>query len=116
MAGKPKLNTSYELETVDGEKVRLTLAYRYLYQLRAKHRQQYDEFNSIIMRGVKDYFENLTILYTAYLCGLVEDTGDTDGCKSFDEFMDVCPAYEDVMRAVGMLIAPKKTMASAALS
>lgn len=117
MESKPKLNSTYELETIDGEKMGLTLAYRYLYQLRAKHRDQYDEFNRIMMKGAKDYFDNITVLYTAYLCKAIEETGDTDKCVSFDEFMDLLPVDNvEIMRAVGMLISPKKAMASAALS
>lgn len=117
MADKPKLNTVYELETIDGGKIKLTLAYRYLYQLRAKHRAQYDEYNAIMMKGAKDYFDNFTVLYTAYLCQLIAENGDTEGCMGFDDFLDLMPQDNtDVMRAVGMLIAPKKTMASAALS
>lgn len=111
-----KLNTTYEIETLSGEKLKLTLSYRYLYQLRAKHREQYADFNRIMTTGAKDMFDNLTVLYTGYLCQRVAETGDTDGAMSFDDFMDACPAWEDVQRAVGMLLAPKKTMASAALS
>lgn len=117
MAEKPKLSTVYELETIDGGKLKLTLAYRHLYQLRAKHRAEYDEYNRIMMKGAKDYFDNITILYTAYLCELIAENGDTDGCMGFDDFMDVLPVDQmEVMRAVGMLVSPKKTMASAALS
>lgn len=117
MADKPKLSTVYELETIDSDKVKLTLAYRHLYQLRAKHRAQYDEYNRIMMKGAKDYFDNITILYTAYLCELIAEKGDTEGCMGFDEFMDVLPVDNmEIMRAVGMLVSPKKTMASAALS
>ena len=110
------LNTTYEIETLSGEKLKLTLSYRYLNQLRAKHREQYADFNRIMTTGAKDMFDNLTVLYTGYLCQRVAETGDTEGAMSFDDFMDACPAWEDVQRAVGMLIAPKKTMASAALS
>lgn len=117
MADNPKLNTVYELEDVNGEKIRLTLAYRYLYQLRNRHRDQYEDYNRVMTKGMSDVFDNITVLYTAYLCNLIAETGDTAGCMSFDEFLDVLPADQsDVVRAVGMLIAPKKTMASAALS
>lgn len=112
MADKPRLNSTYEIEGLDGETIKLTLSYKYLYQLKAKHREQYNDFNRILSSGAKDLFDNLTVLYTAYLCQRIADTGDTEGCMSFDEFMDVCPAWEDAGVAVGMLIAPKKTMAS----
>lgn len=111
-----KLNTAYELETNDGGKLKLTLAYRYLYQLRGKHRDQYNEFNEIMTKGVKDFFDSVAILYTAYLCELMAEDGDTAGCMSYDDFMDVLPEMGEVQKAVGMLIAPKKTMASASLS
>ena len=87
-----KLNTTYEIETLSGEKLKLTLSYRYLYQLRAKHREQYADFNRIMTTGAKDMFDNLTVLYTGYLCQRVAETGDTEGAMSFDDFMDACPA------------------------
>lgn len=111
-----KLNTVYELETNDGDKIKLTLAYRYLYQLRNKHRDQYNDFNAIVTKGAKDFFDNVTVLYTAYLCELMADNGDTEGCMSYDDFMDVLPEMGEIQKAVGMLVAPKKMMASASLS
>lgn len=111
-----KLNTTYEMETADGGIIRLTLAYRYLYQLRAKHREQYEGVNRVLSKGAKDLFDNIEVLYGAYLCQLIADTGDTEGCMSFDEFLDVCPPFEDMAVAVGMLVAPKKVKASAGLS
>lgn len=114
---KQKLNTTYELETNDGGTIKLTLAYGPLYKLRAKHRQEYDEYNRIMTKGAKDEFDNITILYTAYLCEQVDETGDTKDAMGFDDFLDLMPVdREDIARAVGMLMVPKKTMASAALS
>ena len=112
-----KLNTSYELETLDGGKMKLTLAYRLLYQLRSKHRAEYEDYNRVVTKGAKDEFDNITVLYTAYLCQMIDDNGDTEGAMSFDEVLDLMPGDRlEIARAVGMLIAPKKTMASAALS
>lgn len=111
-----KLSTSYEMETADGGKIKLTLAYRYLYQLRANHRDQYEGVNRVLAKGAKDIFDNIEVLYAAYLCQSIADTGDTEGCMGFDDFLDVCPPFEQAAIAVGMLIAPKKVMASAALS
>lgn len=112
-----KLNTTYTLEGNGGEEIKLTLAYRYLYQLRSKHKAQYDDYNKIITKGAQDEFDNITVLYTAYLCHLIAENGDTAGCMSFDEFLDILPYdREDIAKAVGMLISPKKTMASADLS
>lgn len=114
---KQKLNTVYELETIDGDKLKLTLTYRMLYKLRSKHREQYEEYNKIMTKGAKDELDNITVLYTAYLCEYMDENGDTDKAMSFDEFLDVLPFdRSDIMRAVGMLISPKKAMASAALS
>ena len=114
---KPKLNTVYEMPTIDGRTMKLTLAYRYLYQLRSKHREQYEDYSRIMMKGAKDYFDSISIIYTAYLCEAIAETGDTDGCMGFDDFLDALPIdQEDIMRAVGMLTSPKKMMASHALS
>lgn len=111
-----KLSTVYEMETADGGKLKLTLAYRYLYQLRAKHRDQYEGVNRVLSKGAKDVFDNIEVLYAAYLCQLIAERGDTEGCMSFDEFLDVCPPFDGMATAVGMLVAPKKVTASAALS
>lgn len=112
-----KINTVYELEGIDGGPLKLTLTYRNLYQLKKKHPQEYADYNKIMTKGSQDEFDNITVLYTAYLCQLIAETGDTEGAMSFDDFLDVLPFDRvEVSRAVGMLIAPKKTMASADLS
>lgn len=114
---KPTLSNTYEIQDINGEPMRLTLSYRWLYKLRAEHREQYEAYNEVMTKGLKDVFDNITILYTAYLCNILKDTGDTSEAVSFDEFLDLLPVDQtDVVRAVGMLVAPKKTMASAALS
>ena len=112
---KPALNTVYDFEAEDGQVLHLTLNYLSLYQLRAKHKEYYEEYNRIMTtNGVKDEFDNLKLLYTGYLCGLVQEKGSTDGAMDFEEFISILPPDRDiVMNAVGMLIAPKKTMASA---
>ena len=112
-----KLNSVYEIETNEGDKIKLTLAYKYLYKLRSTNKAAYDDYNNIMMKGPKDEFDNITIIYTAYLCSLLEDNGTTEGAMSYDDFLDVLPFDRvEITRAVGMLIAPKKTMASKALS
>lgn len=112
-----KLNTSYEMEALDGSKIPLTLTYRYLLQLKRKHPEDYKEYNRIMTKGVDDEFDNIQILYTGYLCQCIADNGDTKGAMSFDDFIDILPFDRvEIARTVGMLISPKKTMASAALS
>lgn len=110
-------NTFYELELENGGTARLTLAYIYLLRLKNTHAATYKEYNRVITKGAQDELDNLTVLYTAYLCGLIADSGSTDGCMTYEEFLEVAPLdRQECARAIGMLLAPKKTMASAALS
>lgn len=112
-----KLNTVYELESIEGDKIKLTLTYRYLLQLKRKHPEDYREYNRIMTKGADDEFDNIQILYTAYLCEKIAEDGDTGNAMPFDDFIDILPFDRvEIAKAVGMLIAPKKTMASADLS
>lgn len=112
---KAKINSTYEMETNDGGKIKLTLAYKYLYRLRSTNKQAYDDYNNVMTKGVKDEFDSISILYAAYLCQCIED--DVSEPMSFDDFLDVLPFDRVVIaKTVGMLIAPKKTMDSADLS
>lgn len=112
-----KLNTVYTMKSIDGDPIDLTLTYRYLLQLKRKHPEDYKEYNRIMTKGVEDEFDNIQIVYTGYLCQKIAETGDTASAMSFDDFVDILPFDRmEIARAVGMLVSPKKTMASAVLS
>lgn len=107
------LNTFIPFELETGETVNLTLTYRNLLKLKTKHRDQYAEYNKVMTKGAQDEFDNLTVVYTAYLCGLIAENGDTDGCMDYEEFLSVVtPDREYLMTTLAMLIAPKKATAS----
>ena len=112
-----KLNTVYEMEDINGEPLKMTLTYRNLLQLKRKHPDVYADYNKVATAGAKDEFDNITILYTGYLCQRIAETGGIGDALSFDDFLDILPVdHADVTIAAAMLISPKKTMASGVLS
>ena len=96
-AKKPALNSRRKLELSDGSTVPLTLNHALLYQIRAERKDAYDKFNDFIIGGVKDYFKLVDVLYVAYLCGYLEEHGDTDGAMSDIDFMLALPEDANVV-------------------
>lgn len=109
-----KKNTLYDFELETGEIVKLTLTYIGLYKLKAKNKATYDAYNAIMVKGPKEELDNMQILYTAYLCGLIDQNGNTDVAMGFEEFLsEVTPDREYINNTIKALIAPKKAQASA---
>lgn len=99
-------------EFADGHKVELSLSFRRMYTLKSSHKDVYSRLNSVLTKGTKDIFDNITVLYAAYLCG---HDGAADTQLSEAEFIDLCPAdIAYVSETVQTLIDPKKRTASAA--
>jgi hypothetical protein len=82
------LNTVYNFELADGEVVRMTLRYYNLYQLKSKNKQAYTKYNKIMIKGPEEELENVTILYTAYLCANLENIEE---CMTEMEFLQRMP-------------------------
>lgn len=101
---------SIPLELRNGETVQLTINFPALYRLRSTNKGFYARFNKIITSGVTDLLDNATVIYGAYLCG-----NSDDGNKMTEtEFMELLPAdMGECGELAGLLIAPKKMMASA---
>lgn len=98
------LNTIIEFEMADGTKVNMTLNYFALYQLKSKKTKTYDDYNKVMAQGVKEELDMALILYTAYLCGNLEEE-----CMSYEEFLQNLPMNRLTVRAtVGALTTPKK--------
>lgn len=83
-----KLNTVYNFELDDGEKVQMTLRFYNLYQLKSKNKSAYDKYNKIMIKGPQEELENVTILYTAYLCA---NLANIEECMSEMEFLQRMP-------------------------
>ena len=83
-----KLNTIYDFELNDGTVVQMTLQYFALYQLRGKNKTAYDRYNRIMMKGPQEELDNVTILYTAYLCA---NLARIDECVTELEFLQLMP-------------------------
>ncbi|MCI8507561.1 MAG: hypothetical protein HFJ06_03200 [Lachnospiraceae bacterium] len=77
------------LALTDGKEINLTLNFRKLLEVRNKRKELYKRYNATILDGMKDVFDVITILYTAYLCSLDDiDTGMTE-----ESFMEKVPPY-----------------------
>lgn len=83
-----KFNTIYNFELDDGEVVQLTLSYFALYLLGSKNKAAYDKYNRIMRTGPQTELENVTILYTAYLCANIDNL---DTCMTELEFLQRMP-------------------------
>ena len=89
----------------NGETVQLTLNFGKLLNVRAKKKDIYKKYNKIMMDGPEDVFDNVVILYTAYLCGL----DNIDNSMSEEEFTQLIPPYiSQVNQLVIDLTRPKK--------
>ncbi len=93
------------LELENGTSVKLTLNFSRLMYIRSSRKDIYKRYNDIMMDGPKDIFDNITILYTAYLCAL------EDGEKELTEkeFIENLPPYQQLINQIVMdLTRPKK--------
>lgn len=114
---KKNLITYYDFEMETGEVLKLTLNYLALYKLQAKDRKSWEEYNRIMTKGPQDEFDNLRLLYTGYLCGLLMDKGEMEDAMDFEEFIsETSPDREYIGQTLKSLVNPKKAMASAAPS
>lgn len=68
---------------LDGQEIELELTLDALYKLKEKRNDDYLRINNILLNGVRDIFEQITILYTAYLCANIEKL---DTCMNYEEF------------------------------
>lgn len=99
-------NTMYEFKFEDGTSENLTLAFYALYQLKAKKKAIYEEYNQIMTKGAKEELDMITVLYAAYLCANISNI---DGCMSFEDFMIKCGSSRYAVKdAMEFLVKPKK--------
>ena len=104
-----KMNTELEFEFFDGTTTKLTLAFYLLYQLKAKNRALYDKYNKIMTGGLKDEFDMIAVLYTAYVCANMSEAE----LMTEEEFMMKCGSdHVGVANAFKDLTTPKNSAAS----
>lgn len=78
-------NTYFNFTLNDDSIVSLTLNFAQLYKLRAQDKNLYDRYNQVIVKGAKDEFDNITILYTAFKCA------DLNNKMTYEEFIELVP-------------------------
>ena len=102
---RKKLNTTYEFEFYDGDKVDLTLTFYSLMQLSAKNKKAYERYNKIMSTNGSNELEMVCILYIAYLCAHL----DEEKLLTEEEFMIKCGSDRMALKnAVEALLRPKK--------
>lgn len=100
------VNTVVEFTLMDDSVVNLTLNYARLYKVRADNKEAFDRYNKAMMEGTKDEFDNISILYAGYLCGLV---GSEATPMTYEEFLELIPPNRrDVQTAIRKLVYPVK--------
>lgn len=106
MENKKVLNTVIDFELADGTVVQMTLNYLSLYQLKPKKKSIYERYNKIMTKGPEEELENVTILYTAYLCANVRNIEE---CMDEMTFLSLMPSNRQyVGEVISELISPKK--------
>lgn len=98
-------STITDFTFADGTKAGLTLNFSRLLEVRGKRKDIYDKYNKVIMEGLTDIFDQITVLYTAYLCGLE----DLEAAIPYKEFIELVPPNQmHLTRLVRELLDPKK--------
>lgn len=86
-------STYYKINLLDGTETEMTLNFAALYKLRAKNKSLYDRYNELMTKGqIKDELDNITILYTAYVCANIDKE-----YMNFKDFLEVVPFDRDVI-------------------
>lgn len=103
-----------EFELTNGEVVELVITWGLLIQLRSKSKHDYQRYSKLVSGGVSDDIIGMvTIVYAGYLCGLINKQGDTKGCMTEEEFLELVPNdYSAVTIAVNGMLSPKSQRAS----
>ena len=113
MADVKMKNTFVDVELETGEVVKATLTYYHLLQLKNKHKDIYDRYNKIMVKGPQDEFDNLTIIYTGYLCAVLAESSIEDAMSEEEFICAFTPDREYTGQILSQLINPKKAKASA---
>lgn len=103
-----KLNTTIDFEFADGDKVKLTLAFYALYQLKSRDKKLYDRYNQVMLAMSKEKYDELdtiVILYVAYICALEKGAVPM---SEIDFIMKCGTDRKAVSAAVKELTNPKK--------
>lgn len=107
---KMKLATTIDFELMDGTVVKCTLAMFQLKRLANENKALYATVTKFLAKGSEDIFEQIRVVYAAYLCANMGEAG----LLTEDEFVIACGSdYAGVGEAVAKLIDPKKRTASA---
>ena len=106
-------NLAYTLE--DGREVTLSANYALLFKLRALKNDVYMRYNEAfkLVQKEPDY-ACASIIYAAYVMGVIGETGSAKDAMSEDDFLSVMPFdRERNMEMMSQLVLPNRAKASA---
>ena len=80
--------TIRKMKMQDGTELPFSLSYKRLYKLRQLKPTEFEKYNTVVMKGAKNEFDNVDILYAAYLCANIDNA---ENVISFDDFLNILP-------------------------
>lgn len=99
-------NTILEYELKNKQKIKLTLTFRKLLQLKNKDNETYVECMKILSQDkIEDMFGYVIILYTAYLCANIDNVKK---CITYQEFIKQIRYDNILIKTVNKLVGIKE--------
>lgn len=97
--------TFWEVELINGEKIKATITFERLYKLANKNKEMYDKYDEIIHgHGNGGDLDSAYVLYVAYVCANIDAE-----YMGWEEFMAFLPYDPDrIVGIVNEMVAPKK--------
>ena len=80
--------TIRKMKMQDGTELPFSLSYKRLYKLRQLKPAEFEKYNTVVMKGAKSEFDNIDILYAAYLCASIDDL---KSAMPYADFLDILP-------------------------
>lgn len=83
------MHTYTEYTFPSGEKIKCTVAFKYLPKLREQNKRIYTKLNHALINGIEELLETAYILYGAYLCAcFAGENGGIENAMSEADFVE----------------------------
>lgn len=92
------MHTYTEYTFPNGEKIKCTVAFRFLPKLREENKRIYTKLNHALINGVEELLETAYILYGSYLCACY--AGENGGAEKIMSEADFMEALDDDLISV----------------
>lgn len=102
-------STMKKYTLIDGTEILLTVNFGMLMALRnsgEEGKKQYEKYMGLLENGISNLDDEMQVLYTAYLCGRIDEEGEAMDYQNF--LYLVPPNVVELAKDVRELINPKK--------